>query len=134
MRAGQKTRLLMMDAEKRGMALTFDQAETLRRASVTLRRWAEQECGTSNDFASLSIERDEATGKPYRCVYPHRADKASRYPIGDRERGALRRVAAVCQAAGLHYYHQGDPRGCALYIQREPFTGHNYTNGLCCEV
>ena len=54
----------------------------------------------------------------------------TRTPIADREAGALRRVRAVCAANGLHFYHQGDPRGCALYVAREPLDGSNYTRGF----
>lgn len=43
---------------------------------------------------------------------------------------AVRRVAAVCAEHGLYYFHQGDPRGCALYIARKPLDGSNYTDGF----
>lgn len=104
-------------------------ANILRRAQLTLRRWAELECGDGNNYASWAIERDETTGKPFMCRYPHDG-KMSRTPMADREAGALRRVAAVCERNGLHFYHQGDPRGCALYVAREPLTGQNYTRGV----
>ena len=109
--------------------IPFEAANTLRRAELVLRRWAEQECGDGNDYASWSIERDETTDKPYRCFYPH-TGTMTRTPIADREAGALRRVRAVCAANGLHFYHQGDPRGCALYVAREPLDGSNYTRGF----
>lgn len=110
----------------RGITLTERECNTLRRASITLQRWAEGECGDSNDYSSWAIERDEATGKPYRCVYPHKGP-AKRYPIADRERGALARVAAICKAHGLHFYHQTDPRGCVLYVAAVPLTDQNYS-------
>lgn len=40
----------------------------------------------------------------------------------------IKRIAAACKAFGLHYYHQTDPRGCALYVAREPLTGTNYSS------
>jgi hypothetical protein len=53
--------------------------------------------------------------------------------IPDREAGALRRVAEACKAAGLHYYHQTDPRGCALYVAAEPLNAQNYSSrGIPC--
>ena len=119
-----------------GIARRLDLAaldiDYLFRIERTLSRWAEQECGDGNDFASWCIERDETTGKPFRCVYPH-TGKMHRTPIADRERGALKRVAAFCKEHGLHFWHQTDPRGCALYISREPLTDSNYTHGyaLC---
>lgn len=113
------------------VSLSFDDANTLRRAQMTLHRWAEQECGDGNDYQSWSIERDETTGKPFMHTYPHKGE-SRRYPIADREAGALRRVAEVCKRNGLHYYHQGDPRGCALYVSNQPLPDHNYTHGVAC--
>lgn len=107
--------------------ITTEECGTLRRAELTLHRWAERECGDGSNWA---IERDETTGKPFN-VY-HGPGKPSRYAIPDREAGALRRVAAVCAAYGLHYYHQPDPRGCALYVSAKPLTDTNYSNGVAC--
>lgn len=113
----------------RRLGLPVAAANTLRRAEMVLHRWAEQECGDGNDYASWAIERDDNTGKPYRAWYPH-VGPATRTRIADREAGALRRVAKVCAEHGLYYFHQGDPRGCALYVAREPLTDSNYTNGF----
>ena len=129
MTARTETYALMQQLGTRGLSPTFDEANTLRRAQLTLHRWAELECGDGNDHASWSIERDETTDLPYFCTYPH-TGKMQRRRIADKERGALRRVEAVCQRMGAHYYNQGDPRGCALYISKEPLNGSNYTNGL----
>jgi hypothetical protein len=111
--------------------ISADDALALRRASMTLSAWAVAECGNSNERASWAIERDETTGKPFRCIYPH-AGKPSRYPVPDRESGALRRIAAICKAAGIHWHHQTDPRGLALYLSKEPLEESNYTQGLAC--
>lgn len=113
----------------RGIAASFEQAETLRRAQMTLHRWAELECGDGNNYASWAIERDETTGKPYMGHYPH-SGPSSRRPIADREAGALKRVARVCKELGAHYYHQTDPRGCALYVSKEPLTDSDYNRGV----
>ena len=106
------------------------EAETLRRAERTLHRWAELECGDGNSSASWAIERDEATGKPYLVTYPHNGPTRQRR-IADRETGALRRIKAVVSARNARFegrngcpsdvitpYHQGDPRGVALYLVR----------------
>jgi hypothetical protein len=123
----------MQQLGARGISLSFDEANTLRRAELTLQRWGEMECGDSGPFASWAIERDEQTGVPYRAVYPHKGERAPyRTRIADREAGALRRVKAICQAHGLHFYHQTDPRGCALYVSNEPLPDHNYTRGVAC--
>ena len=95
----------------------FNRIETqaLRRIEMTLQRWGERECGDGSNWA---IERDETTGKPFN-VY-HGEGKPRRYPIPDREKGALKRLAKIME---LHpefiAYHQGDCRGCNLYLVRK---------------
>lgn len=111
------------------LGLDLDQVNALRRAEITLHRWAELECGDGNDYASWSIERDETTSKPYMVTYPHTGE-THRRAIADREAGALRRIAGICKGAGLYYHHQTDPRGCQLYISRNKMDGSNYTQGL----
>jgi len=105
-------------------AISLDDAVTLRRASMTLHRWAERECGDGNEC----IERDEATGRPYSVREAGGRQYRTRVP--DREAGALRRVAAICGRLGLHYWHQADPRGCALYIAALPLHDHDYERGV----
>lgn len=114
-------------------------AARLLKAERALQRWGEAECGNSSDWASWHIERDEATGKPFRVTIPHRGDgKARRHPIRDMERAALRWAAEVCEPLGLVWYHQGDPRGCALYVGRKEDLGelsleqgHNRLVAVC---
>jgi hypothetical protein len=134
MTARQDTNEIQRNLERRGIALPFSEVNTLRRAELTLHRWAELECGDGNDYGSWAIERDETTGKPYmvRHHYRHGAGKntVSRTRIPDREAGALKRVAAICKEHGLHFYHQTDPRGCALYINNEPMPDFNYNRGV----
>jgi hypothetical protein len=101
------------------LGISREDTDTLRRISMTLRRWFELECGDSNDYGSFAIERDETTGKPYSVYYPHTAGKnsSSRTPIADRETGARKRLATLmARYPGLTAYVQGDPRGCSLYI------------------
>ena len=99
--------------------LGFDYAEreALIRIERTLARWGELECGTDAGH----IERDETTGKPRlfnaqaRYVDPH--DPRAWRAIPDREAGALKRLAKLMASRPhLLAYHQGDPRGCALYV------------------
>ena len=94
---------------------------------MTLQRWAERECGDGSNWA---IERDETTGKPFNVF--HGEGKRSRYAIADREAGALRRLSAIVKARNLREspsefmqanaqdwvfpYHQGDCRGCMVYL------------------
>jgi len=110
-------------------------ARTLRRAQLTLHRWAELECGTGEGRDTWHVERDDTTQKPTMVHQYHVAGEwyTDRHPIPDREAGALRRVEAVCKAAGLYYYHQTDPRGCALYVAAEPLNSQNHsTKGVPC--
>lgn len=97
--------------ESRLMALGIsrEDAESLRRISMTLRRWFERECGIDNGC----IERDETTNK----AYWRSSLSGKRWPIADKETGARKRLATImARYPGLMAYVQGDPRGCALYI------------------
>lgn len=120
------------------LGFTFDEAQKLRRIEMTLSRWGELECGGSNDYASWAIERDEKTDKPYmvRHIYSDKSGKVHRSPIADREKGALRRLDAIMAThPALISYHQGDPRGCCLYIVPRKAIANGdisscYTNGI----
>ncbi len=129
--ARSDTYSLIASLAHKGIYCSFEQANTLRRAQLTLHRWAELECGDGNDYASWSIERDDETGLPYFCRYPH-SGKMTRSRVPDREKCALKRVASVCAEIGAHYYHQTDPRGCALYVGAEPLTDSYYNRGVAC--
>jgi hypothetical protein len=130
------------------MALGFtrDEAEQLRRISMTLQRWFELECGNSNDYKSWSIERDENTDIPYMVEHMHVVARPGgslysnsntyRTRVPDRETGARKRLDKIIKARNerqtpicANYYGvattyqvgayiQGDPRGAALYILR----------------
>lgn len=127
----------------RELGFTRDEAEALRRISMTLHRWHELECGDGNEYGSWAIERDDnGDGPPYmvRHHYMHGRgkDTVTRTRIPDREKGALKRLQAIfaarttradCHAQGeycndcaycavLTFYIQSDPRGAALYIIR----------------
>lgn len=109
------------------LGISRDDANALRRISMTLRRWFELECGDSNDYASYAIERDEnGEGKPFMVNHSNREPfRVTRTPIADRETGARKRLAAImAKYPTLTAYVQGDPRGCALYIlTAEQLTG-----------
>lgn len=119
----------------------LEDADALRRIEMTLNRWGATECGDSNEYGSWAIERDELTDKPYMVRHHYRhgqgKDTVSRYPIADREKGALRRLAAIMvKYPDLIAYHQTDPRGCGLYVvpRKEIPTGADissiYTRGV----
>lgn len=131
MNAEAKNELLMRRLQDAGVSVSWEQAAILRRAEKTLHRWAELECGDGNDRASWAIERDEKTERPYFVTYPHDGPSYRR-AIPDRERGALRRVAAICKSVGAFFHHQTDPRGGALYVSGRPIDGNN--RGVWCGV
>ena len=103
--------------------VTYQDAQALRRISMTLRRWHEMECGTDRG----AIERDEQTGIPYW----YNPDVGTRYRTRDMETGALKRLATImARYPHLKAYVQGDPRGCALYILPAGISEDNYHNGI----
>jgi hypothetical protein len=134
MSARQSDYLLATKFHLRDMGMSAEDANTLRRAQLTLHRWAELECGDSNQWGAWCITRDEKTDKPLmeRHHYGKVTSTTTYEPIPDREKGALGRVAALCERLGLYYYHQTDPRGCALYVSNKPLNDRNYTEGVAC--
>jgi len=103
------------------LGFTADETCALLKAERALQRWAEMECGTGDDRVSISVERDEQTGKPFRRVQYMAGGKWQdrKEPCRDLERAALRRISDIFGGKpGLSFYHQGDPRGCALYVLR----------------
>lgn len=130
-------RINHQEAALLSLGFTPTEAEQLRRISNTLQRWYELECGTGEGQVSRSIERDgpDGDGKPFmRIQYPTpHGYHDSRYPVADRERGAIKRldtILAACNARRgytdaltlpllpLQAYRQTDPRGACLYILR----------------
>jgi hypothetical protein len=102
-----------------GLGIGYDEAQKLRRISMTLQRWFELECGDSDDYRSWAIERDEESDMPYLVSHYYRslAGHESRHRIADKEKGARKRLAAIMAGhPELVAYVQTDPRGCALYI------------------
>lgn len=99
-----------------GISLT-DQ-NRLRLIELTLSRWAERLCGDEHGNA---VERDEVSGKMF-ASYEGQDGKRHRYVIADKERGALKRLDAImARYPDLWYYHQTDPRGCALYVGKKAY-------------
>ena len=112
-------------ARLQSLGFTYEQANKLRRISMTLRNWFELECGTGNDRVTRSIERDDnGNGKPFlRTQFMGMDGKWNdrRFPVVDREAGARRRLAAIMEPfkRRLVAYVQTDCRGAALYIIRK---------------
>lgn len=108
----------MIDRLRR-LGIELGDCWALRRISMTLHRWHELECGDGNDWCSWAIERDEATDRPFMVQHRHKdaESESSRWPIPDREKGAMRRLDAImARYPNLVPYVQGDPRGASLYV------------------
>lgn len=76
----------------RELGFSHEETETMLRAERALRRWGEQECG----------------------------DSTRRYPIPDREASAKRRIGKIMgRHPDLWFFHQSDPRGCAVWVGRK---------------
>lgn len=93
------------------LGFTQDEAEQLRRISLTLSHWAVRRCNEDIE------ERDDGSAW---LTWSHYAagGRAHRTRIPNRGAGALRRLAAIMEhhKRRLTYYHQTDPRGAALYL------------------
>jgi hypothetical protein len=138
-------RLTMQENNLASLGFTREEAEKLRRISMTLRRWFELECGDGNG----AIERDETTGIPYwynaNSRFIAAGDRRAYTRIADRETGARRRLATIIGTrnarqkwvAPVGGYIQTDPRGAALYILRPGDVPEGkepecyYSRGLC---
>lgn len=120
-----ENKLRMLAALER-LGISTSDALELRRIEMALQRWGERECG---DAYGRAIERDEATGIPYETYDLGASGKRGRRRIPDRERGALKRLEAIMSKyPALVPYHQGDPRGCALYIVKRSDLEDNERN------
>ena len=123
----------------RSLGFTNEEADKLRRISMTLQRWHELECGVDGGC----VERDPDSGLTYwRSEY---TGKLSRF--ADRETGALKRLQGIVHARNirqpkaedplLSFYVQTDPRGAALYILRPQDIPEGkdvsayYSRGIC---
>lgn len=122
----QAERRTMLSDALRSLGFTRDECEALIRAQQTLHTWAEHECNGA-------IQRDEKTNVPY-WYNTNTGRKLSR--TSDREAGAIKRVNKIIADRNdrdlqmfvaatesytlkpVSWFHQTDPRGCALYILR----------------
>jgi hypothetical protein len=106
-----------------GVKLAFDDAQTLRRAARTLRRWYEAECGDSSGVVFRG-----PGGKPYKELY-----SGGSVSVRDMESGAVRRLQEVCTRYGLSYKISHDPRGGVLYVT-SPALSLDYSFGVPVDV
>ena len=128
MKKFQKVKKLHERLLARGIDLNYVDVDKLRHQEMILHSWCEWECGLDNGRASYAIVRDEKTQKPFVEYHPYNGP-SHRKKCADRETGALNRIKAICAKNNLHFYYQTDPRGCALFVSKEPLNQTNYTNG-----
>lgn len=131
MKTNSRTRKHALFDRLARLGFTSGESAALRRIEMTLHRWAEHEC-------SGEIQRDETTGKPHsaKAWMGVHGWVESKWPVADREAGALRRLAVIVDARNMRTYgsanvpdafgalapsyvfayHQTDCRGCMLYL------------------
>ena len=126
-----KASVLRNQAALARVGVSAEDADKLRRIAMTLTRWGELECGVDG----CAIERDDITGKPF-WTYDAGSRGRGRYPIADRERGAVKRLRGILEGyPHLIEYYQTDPRGASVYIiERDKIGMHDidsvYTRGV----
>lgn len=100
--------------------MTNEDFRALRKAAITLHGWYEHECNGA-------IQRCEDTG----LAYWHNTNTGKRIcRAPDREKGAIKRIEAICARLGLYYYLQTDPRGGTLYVDNQPIPDNNYNRAV----
>ena len=65
----------------------------------------------------------------------HRLDEnACNYGLTSRQEKRVekleKRADDIANSIGLFTYHQGDPRGCSLYLVTKDMDGSNYNRGI----
>lgn len=111
---------------QRALNISPDEVQHLLTQEKFLHTWHEKECG--NDYGCIQWEDVNGTERPF--WMSNRTYKTS--PMRDTYTPRKERLAQWCAERGLHFYIQPDPRGCALYVAREPLPEFNYTKGVAC--
>ena len=103
--------------------ITYADAETLRRAAMTLHRWSEHECNgvierCEDEGRTDHRGRPMLKGRVY-AVSNINGPGPLRYTLtADRETPAVKRIEAiVAKLYGARLEIQGDPRGWPVHIQ-----------------
>ena len=88
---------------------TSDQWGRLRTCQMTCHWWAEEKCNGT-------IQQEEGES-PHRYGRDRYGDPmVDRGPIEDKEAKAIKEAQKIAAELGGLIFHQGDPRGCALYF------------------
>lgn len=119
-------RHMMFDAIQ-SLGFSQDEAETLRRISLTLHSWSERCCNEDirtgfyrgSEFIDCTNPAECRKHRSTCKTYTFGQGNHGGYRIPNRETGALRRLDAIMGShPGISYYYQTDPRGAALYLLR----------------
>ena len=82
---------------------------------------------------NFELSRIEALRKISRSLH-HLAEVSCNYGLTPRqetrEKNLLKKAETLAAEIGLKIYHQGDPRGCALYLLSEDMNVNNYSSGI----
>jgi hypothetical protein len=112
--------------EALGVELSYDDAQVLRKATETLRRWYRAEHG----YAKELLLRDEQ-GRPFAYqLHGGRYDDEHSRLVPDREAMALWEVSQVCARCGLAYRTSRDWRGAVLFLFSQ--SGGMYPQAVAC--
>lgn len=99
----------------------YQDAETLRRAAMTLHRWSEHECNGVIQRAEFGMFDHKGRPMPAgKCYTAYNIDGPGpvRYaPTADRETPAIKRAEAIAAKYGATLEYQGDPRGWPLTLK-----------------
>lgn len=99
------------------LGVSREEADTVRRAALTMQRWHDAECGQSGDHDSWRTMWNDNDGKPYVEHVEFTGDGRASYTyirIADRYTPARARVEAVAKRHGLTVHIQSDPRGAPV--------------------
>lgn len=123
------------------LGLRGEDAAALIRISRSLSRIGERQCngdtscnaceGTGRVLAPEGIPIDDDPARPA-CKPCGGAGDI----LGKREASLIRKAEAIAEIWGLKVYHQGDPRGAALYIYSPDalarFETQGFKGGIAC--
>lgn len=118
-RTFEKKTLPIVESLKRELLRHYDAIliDKIRRDAITLRRLYECECN--------GCTRDKFSSETWAQYDKNR--EAQMAWVEKRVETVRSRIERNCEALGLYYYHQTDPRGCALYISNNPISDNCYS-------
>jgi hypothetical protein len=102
----EKVRITLQMDNCAALGLSRHEHDTLRRASMRLRRWGEMEC--NHDV--------QATSKVTVRYCRNDGNMSTPRAIPDMETPAIKRCESIAKEHGLTFYHQSDPRGAQVYV------------------